>query len=551
MNLKIKNVIHSALLFILGTAIISCSKTDSPKGGNQKDNLEANYEEILSRYKTDIPTKILTPNHVNTRIGELEFYDGMPTTTTLEKVYDNLDFMRGVEVFLNFIPATSIEGMRLGMLELGLDNYNKVVVMEDLMDAKSLFLTGNASTVYASAILDLERDGATVVEVPAGAGPGTVNDAFFRFVVDMGAPGPDAKKGGMYIILPPGYEGDLNITLNGMQFRDKDRRVEVMVGGTKQKVWIAQSRSYSNWLILRGFLVDGKPDAAAKMWQEGLKIYPLKEAANPNPMEFINGSNKLFNTIHANNYEFYVELAEVINKEPISFIDPELRGQAAAIGIVKGKPFAPDARLKAILEEAVKVGNATARSIGLSPRDKNAYLYEGKQWYTGFVGKDYRWLDGDGNQGRNLDARTLFFYTATVNTPAMALEIPGVGSNYAFGTRDGEGHILHGEKNYKLHIEANVPAQDFWSVVVYDPQTRSMLQTDQPYPNKNSQKDKLAYNEDGSVDLYFGPTTPEGKEANWIQTVPKKAWVVLFRTYGPLEPWFDKTWQLNDFELIE
>ena len=441
--------------------------------------------------------------------------------------------------------------MRLGMLEIGLDNYNKVVVMDNLMDAKSLFLTGNASTVYASAFLDLERDGATVVEVPAGAGPGTVNDAFFRFVVDMGAPGPDAKKGGMYILLPPDYEGDLKPTLNGMQHRDRDRRVDVIVGGVNKKVWIAQSTSYTNWLILRGFLVDGKPDSAAKMWKEGLKIYPLKDAANSLDMEFINGSGKVFNTIHANNYDFYEELSNVLQKEPISFLDPELRGQAAAIGIVKGKPFEPSDRLKKTLEDAVKVGNATARSIGFAPRDPNAYFYEGKQWYTGFIGKDYQWLNGDGNQGRNMDARTLFFYTATVNTPAMALEIPGVGSNYAFSNKDSNGRILYGEKNYKLNIPANVPAKDFWSVVVYDPQTRSMLQTNQDYPNKNSQKDELIYNEDGSVDLYYGPTMPEGKEANWTQTVPGKAWFVLFRTYGPLEPWFDKTWQLNDFERIE
>lgn len=504
--------------------------------------------QVTPGYNTKIPEKIMTPDKVETRLGTLNFYDGMPTDATLEKIYDNLDFMRGVDVFLNFVPATSIEGMRIGMLEMGIDNYNKVVVMEDLMDAKSLFLTGNASTVYASAILDLERDGATVVEVPAGAGPGTVNDAFFRFVVDMGAPGPDRKKGGMYIILPPDYEGDLKPTPNTFQ---DNSSTQAMVGGEMREVWITQSRSYTNWLILRGFLEDGKPDAATKMWHEGLKIYPLRDAANPIKMEFINGSGKVFNTIHANNYEFYVELAGVINKEPISFIDPELRGQAAAIGIIKGKPFAPDERMKKILHDAVAVGNATARSIGLAPRDKNAYLYEGKQWYTGFVGKDYRWLDGDGNQGRNMDARTLFFYTATVNTPAMALEIPGVGSNYAFGTRDSEANILHGEKNYKLNMSANVPAKDFWSIVVYDPQTRSMLQTDQDFPNKNSQKDKLVYNEDGSIDLYFGPNAPKGKEANWIQTVPKKAWFVLFRTYGPLEPWFEKTWQLNDFELVD
>jgi hypothetical protein len=499
-------------------------------------------------YKTEIPQKIMTPDVVETRIGELKFYDGMPTQETLDKVYDNIDFVRGIDVFMNFIPATSIEALRLGLLELGIDNSNKVVVFDKLMDANSLFLTGNASTVYASTFFDLEKDGATVIEIPAGAGPGTVNDAFFRFVVDMGAPGPDRKKGGTYIILPPNYKGDLKPTPNS--FKDNSS-VKVNIGGTIKDVWIAQSKSYTNWLILRGFLVDGKPNAATKMWKDGLKIYPLKDANNKKQMEFISGSGKVFNTIHANNYEFYHELWSVLQKEPISFIDPELRGQAAAIGIIKGEAFNPDARMKKILNDAVKVGNATARATGLSPRDKNAYLYEGKQWYTGFVGKDYRWLDIDGHRGRNLDARTLFFYTATVNTPAMALEIPGVGSNYAFGTRDSEGNILYGDKNYKLNMPANVPAKDFWSIVVYDPQTRSMLQTDQKYPNKNSQKDKLIYNKDGSVDLYFGPSSPKGKEANWIKTVPGKAWFVLFRTYGPLQPWFDKTWQLNDFELLK
>jgi hypothetical protein len=542
--MKVK--INLLVAIAITTLVVSCSNNGIKTEKTEKAVIKT-MAEAKALFKTDIPEKIMTPDRVETRIGNLEFYDGMPTKETLEKVYNNIDFIRGVDVFMNFIPATSIEGLRLGMKELGVDDYNKVMVMDNLMDATSLFLTGNASTVYASAFFDLEKDGAMVVEVPPGAGPGTVNDAFFRFVVDMGAPGPDRKKGGMYIILPPDYDGDLKVTPNS--FKD-NHTTKAKVGGKMHNVWIAKSRSYTNWLILRGFLVDGKPEPAAKMWRDGLKIYPLKDAGNPKKMVFINGSGKEFNTIHANNYEFYEELATVINKEPISFIDPELRGQAASIGIIKGEAFNPDARLKKILIDAIAVGNATARATGLSPRDKNAYLYEGKQWYTGFVGKDYRWLDIDGHRGRNLDARTLFFYTATVNTPAMALEIPGVGSNYAFGTRDSNADILYGDKNYKLHLEANVPAKDFWSIVVYDPQTRSMLQTDQKYPKKNNSNDNLVFNDDGTVDLYFGPKAPEGKEANWIQTVPGKAWFVLFRVYGPLQPWFDKTWQLNDFELI-
>ena len=506
------------------------------------------------KYTTEIPSQIMTPNTVSTRIGDLKFYDGIPTKETLAKVYDNLDFIRGIDVFLNFIPATSVEGIRLGMKSVGVDQSNEVLIFDDLMDSTPLFLTGNTDTVYACAMLDLEKDGVTVVEIPAGAGPGTVNDAFFRFVVDMGAPGPDAKKGGTYIILPPDYKGELKPTLNGMQHRGKDTTSTIDIAGKSTKVWIAQSKSYSNWLILRGFLKDGKPDHASKMWRTGLKIYPLAQASKPTPMKFVNGSGEYFNTVHANDYAFYEELWHVLQKEPISFIDPELRGQASAIGIQKGKAFEPDARLKAILTDAVAVGNATARSIAFKSNDKNAYFFEGKQWYTGFIGRDYQWLKDKGLGGRNMDARTLFFYLATVNTPAMALQIPGVGSNYALTTGDKNGDILYGEKTYQVTLPANAPAKDFWSMVAYDPQTRSELQVPggSAYPSKNNKRDQLVYNKDKSVTLYFGPQAPEGKPAvNWTQTTPGKAWFAMLRLYGPLQPWFDKKWAPSDFELID
>jgi|TARA_B110000116_G_scaffold172749_1_gene149391 hypothetical protein len=511
-------------------------------------------EDITPGFTQKIPKQIMTPDKVETRIGELKFYDGIPTQETLDKVYDNLDFMRGVDVFMNFIPANSVEAFRLGMKSLGVDQAHEVLIFDDLMDSTPLFLTGNTDTVYALAVLDLERDGVTVVEIPAGAGPGTVNDAFFRFVVDMGPPGPDAQKGGTYLLLPPDYKGDLKPTKNGMQDRGSDTRVSVNIGGKEQKVWIAESRSYNNLLILRGFLKDGKPDHGSNMWRTGLKIYPLASANNQMPMVFINGSGQYFNTVHANDYSFYEELWHVLQKEPIAFIDPELRGQAAAIGIQKGKNFAPDARLEAILKDAVAVGNATARSIAFKTRDKNAYFFEGKQWYTGFIGNDYQWLIDGGEGGRNIDARTLFFYLATVNTPAMALQIPGMGSNYALSTGDSNGDILYGEKTYEVTLPANVPAKDFWSMVAYDPQTRSELQVPggSAYPSKNNERDELIYNKDGSVTLYFGPKSPEGKPlANWTQTTPDKAWFAILRLYGPLQPWFDKTWIPSDFEEIK
>jgi hypothetical protein len=479
-------------------------------------------------YNHKIPPQIMTPDTVETRIGTLKFFDGFPTKETTQKVYDHLDFMRGVEVFLNFIPAASIEGIRRGMVDMGATKSHQIVMLDQLLDSSPLFLTGNTDTVYASAILDLEKDGPTVVEIPPGAGPGTVNDAYFRFVVDMGAPGPDKGKGGKYLILPAGYTG----TVPSGYFE-------------------ARSPSYVNWLILRGFLVDGKPDAAAKNFREGLKVYPLAQAESPPAMQFISGSKKPFNTVHANSYAFYEELAHVMAKEPIDFIDPELRGLAASIGIRKDQPFAPDARMQAILTESVAVANATARAMVFQTRDREAYYYDNRRWKTAFVGGDYQWLSDGGKGGRNLDARALFFYQATVNTPAMVLKIPGVGSQYAYTEQDTDGHYFDGAKNYRVTIPAHVPAKDFWSVVLYDPQTRSELQRSQPFPSKNNKRDALVSNADGSVDLYFGPRAPVGKEQNWVQTVPGKGWYTILRMYGPLEPWFDKTWRPGEIELMK
>ncbi|MCP4687100.1 MAG: DUF1254 domain-containing protein [Desulfobacterales bacterium] len=521
---RIKAMVFTAFIFLF-MGLIPVSHADNPTPG----------------YNNKIPVVIMTPDRVETRIGTLKFFDGMPDAATVEKIYDNLDFLRGVEVFLNFIPLTSVEGIRMGMEEVGLTRSNQCMIFDKLMDSNPLFLTGNTDTVYASVILDLKRDGATVVEIPPKCGPSTVNDAYFRFVTDMGVPGPDKGKGGKYLILPPDYKGDLNPPEGG---------VKATING--QEYFVSRSPSYINWLIMRGFLVDGKPDAPAKTFKEGLKVYPLSRAGSPPKMEFIRGTGKIFNTIHANTFPFYEELAHVLEREPVDFIDPELRGLAAAIGIRKGEEFKPDERMKKILIDAIAVGNATARSIWLRPRDNSAYFYKNSTWYTGFLGGDYRWLIDKGEGGRYLDARSMFFYMATVNTPAMVWKLIGKGSQYALNCTDKDGSYLDGGKNYTLNIPANVPAKDFWSVVVYDPQTRSELQTNQPYPSKNSDADTdMLVNEDGSVDFYFGPRAPEGKEKNWIQTVPGKGWFVLLRLYGPLEPWFERTWKPGEFELLK
>jgi hypothetical protein len=203
--------------------------------------------------------------------------------------------------------------------------------------------------------------------------------------------------------------------------------------------------------------------------------------------------------------------------------------------------------MKKILTDAAAMGNATARALVFRGRDRSSYQYDDRNWRTAFIGGSHEFL-ADG--ARLLDARAFFFYYATMVTPAMTVKIPGVGSQYSVAMVDAGGKPLDGSKNYKLHYPPNVPAKDFWSVVVYDNQTRSLLQTDQQYPSVSSQRGVQA-NPDGSYDIYFGPTAPQGKESNWIQTVPGKGFSAILRFYGPLQAWFDQTWRPGDIEPVD
>jgi hypothetical protein len=473
-----------------------------------------------TKYTTDIPQSITTPDSIETRLGTLKFTDGFPDDATVQKVYDNLDFQRGVQAFLTVIPAASLSAMRKGLRGFGPDNQT-VIIFETLMDSRSLFLTPNTESVYAIGWLDL-KDGPIVVESPPN-NLGFVNDFWFRYVADLGNAGPDKGKGGKFLFLPPDYKGE-----------------------PPDGYFVFKSPTYGNWFATRGFLVDGDPKPSVENIKKHLRIYPLEKASNPPETRFVNASGKAFNSIHAMDYSYWEEVAEVVQEEPNGAMDPETLGMLASIGIEKGKPFEPDARMKKILTEAAAVGQATARAITYRNRLKEAKVFPNSAWETLFVG-GYK-FEHDGV--RILDARTFYFFYATVNTPAMEAKHVGVGSQYVAAFVDSKGERLDGGKNYKLHLPPNIPAKDFWSIVLYDNQTRSQLQTDVPFPSVGSQKKGLAINADTSVDVYFGPKAPAGKESNWVQTVPGKGFNTLFRLYGPLEPWFDKTWKPGEFEVV-
>ncbi|MCZ7463810.1 DUF1254 domain-containing protein [Rhizobium rhizogenes] len=473
---------------------------------------------FAAEYKmtTAIPVEITTPDSVETRIGKLEYFDGVPTQQTARKVYDQLDFSRGIEVFLNGIPGASMVALRAANRAVGTVD-GTIGIFQNLMDSKSLFLTANTESIYYASWIDL-KSGPVVIESPPNV-LGVVNDFWFRYVTDLGNAGPDKGKGGKYLILPPDYNGKI-----------------------PDGYFTYKSPTYGNLILGRGFMVNGSAEAAANAIKQKMRVYPLSRSGEKQEAKFVDLSGHEMNTVHANNFHFYEELDQIVQEEPENSYGPDMMGLFNAIGMVKGKPFAPDERMKAILTDAVAVGNATARSIDFRSRAEEALIYPNRHWNTPFIGGSYQWLTKGG--ARNFDARTMFFYAATVNTPAMAVAMPGIGSQYASANLDADGKPFDGAKTYRLHVPAKVPVKDFWSIVVYDTQTRSMLQTDQQFPSLSSEKD-LKTNADGSTDIVFSPDKPTDNP-NWVQTIRGKSWFTIFRLYGPLEPWFDKTWKLED-----
>ncbi|MDB4303787.1 DUF1254 domain-containing protein [Desulfosarcina sp.] len=508
---------------ILSATLILCiASCTSPK----KEKVEAITETVAPtnmKMTTEIPEGISTPNTLNTStIGELNFFDGVPVPETADKVNDYIDLQNAINTYVNGIHIASMEALKRGIVEFGPAN-KTALLFENLMDSKAFWLTPNTTSVYMASWLEV-GDEPMVLETPPDV-LGFINDHWFKYVADFGRLGPDKGQGGKFLVVPYGYEGKI-----------------------PEGYHVVHTKTHGHWVIWRGFQRDGSPKPAVDETKAIFKIYPLSQKDNPPVMNFVNMSGKVNNTIHRMDADIFNEINAVVQSEPSIGENPEILGSLAAIGIQKGKEFKPDTRMQKILEEASKIGAAIVRTQMSKPRNDYMYLYENSQWINPLAYRNYL-FEYEG--ARLMDARGAFHFYATGITPAMSLKLVGKGSQYAVAYSDKDGNTFDGNKTYKVNMPANAPMKDFWSFTIYDNQTRSMLQTDNPYPGIDSNKEGLEQNKDGSYDIFIGPEAPSGMENNWIQTVPGKGWNTIFRLYGPLEPWFDKTWRPSDFELVK
>ncbi len=466
-------------------------------------------------------TNSSSPNDV-----DYEFVNGYPTATTIQKAYDDVDFNRAVQAYRFFYPTVSGEAILQGNLAINI----KPNAVFGTLDTKpqQIGFTLNSDTPYGPVLLDLSN-GPTVVELPAGPLIVVAMDVNQRWVADMGIPGPDAGKGGKHLILPPGYQG------------------KVPVSG--YHVWKSSSNNLT--VGVRSLPVGGDVPAALERITT-VKVYPFDTKVKASPLQWLDLTGKPQNTTPLDwetNIKFWEVLHRVIDREPVYEDYRAYYGELAVLGIIKGKPFNPDARMKSILEKAAKAGNAQMRVQSFADRRPDKVVWNDRQWE--WVGLRPENGDFDAPSYIDLDAREVWFYQAIGASPAMFRRQAGQGSLYWLGLRDNNGNYVDGSKTYKLTIPQPVPAKLFWSVTVYDSETRSQINTDQGYAALRSMFELKDFVDNPTVDLYFGPKAPAGKEKQWIKTIPGKSWFTYIRIYGPEDSAFNGNWKPGDFEEVK
>jgi hypothetical protein len=451
-----------------------------------------------------------------TRLGKLEFESDYVTEETAAKLREELQFQAAVQTYLWSFPIANVMSLRDGHRAVGIKN-TSIPIFEDYLTPKTVVPTGNQSTIYAYNVLTLGEEPMVLVVPPDVVG--FVADAWQRPQGDLGRPGPDRGEGGKYLLVPPGYEGEI----------------------PSEGYYIEPCATRNVFWLMRGFVNDGDTESAVKNLKQA-KLYPL---SNPQaPQEYLNGSKIPAYCIPPRGGAYYDLIAKALNEETVQAHDRVMMGMASILGIEKGKPFNPGENTRAILEEAEKVAFAMNATLSFKSVAPTAPAYPGtdSKWEFCFQTNSPSF---DAEHRLELYERAAFTHQAMTGANAMVLKLRGKGSKYIFTSRDSDGNHLDGSHSYKLNVPANIPAKDFWEICVYDTKTRSIINTGRPMSALNSYM-SLPANVDGSLDIYFGPTPPPQGEESWIKTKPGEGFFMYFRFYGPLEPFYDKSWKVND-----
>jgi hypothetical protein len=478
------------------------------------------------------------------KLAEQPFVENAATDVAAKTLMDELYFQRACQVYLWALPAMNCVAMKEGSAKTFGSGYNVMPIWRKRLNPKTLVTTPNSDVIYAMAFLDLKKDGPMVVEVAAGlqgilddfwqrplTGPLTDSSLGLpspdgkRWFGDVGLVGPDEGKGGKYIVLPPDYEGE----------EPKDG-------------YVFRSRTYGVFIFWRAFFQDPADLSKPVGVMEATKIYPLGKKAQAKPMQFPEGSGVPADLLFSRDSSYFDMLARFIDHEYVDPTEMDMRGMLAAIGIVKGSAFKPTARQREILDRAALTAFKMSKAMtthGIAEME-GGLQWPDRQYVNPFMGgSPFFYAD----TYMSLDNRILYFSNAYSASPAMAVNIVGMGAKYPATFRDVDGDILSGGKTYKLHLPAGIPAKLFWSVTVYDGDNASGLDNGQPLPSINTM-DKPKANADGSIDIYFGHEKPKGAD-NWLRTVPGKSWFTIVRLYGPDKPYFDNTWKPDDIVKVK
>lgn len=457
---------------------------------------------------------------INSRIGLLGFEGGYPTEESLVRLYDELDFQRAVQTYLWAIPLVSFAQWQEAY-ETVFGQQDGDLVLTTIFRDKLGLLTANDTTPYVVGFLNLQRTGPLVIDYPKGQTAGGILDFWQRPITDMGLTGPDGGAGGKYLVIPPGQD----------------------VPQDSESYRIVQSPTIN---IFHAFRVLTTDPQEAEALTASYQAYSYAQRDNPRKTRIIPAAGKPWSGWPASSMDYWRLLAKMLNEEPVHERDRMMVAMLKPLGIEKGKPFQPDARQQKILGQAAIVGEAMARCLSYAKRQPEAHIWPGTHWKNPILLE----ANQETEHHTALDERTAWFYEAVTLSAGMTTKMPGLGQQYIGIQKDKDGHWLQGGNTYSLRVPPNVPVKQFWSITLYDTETRCFIDTPYNIAGVDSRMD-LIQNTDGSVDLYFGPTAPPGKEKNWAPTLPGRGWFAYFRLYAPTEAYFDRSWGLPDLVRVK